>query len=61
MNLDTFEKCFDKIIDEYSNDAGEAVNYCNEEIGEAMKIMRTSSENAMKKIKALLLQYLHET
>ncbi len=60
MNLDTFEKCFDKIISEYSNNAGNAVNYCNEETGEALCIMRQSSEETMGKIKSLLLQYLRE-
>lgn len=60
MQLASFEKRFDEIVSSYSHDAGKAIEYCSDENGEAFKVMRTASENAMQDIKILLLQYLNE-
>lgn len=60
MHLSTFGKNFDDIISSYSQNAGNAIQYCTEENGEAFKVMREASENALQDIKSLLFQYLHD-
>lgn len=60
MDLTTLEGRFDKIIASYSENAGKAIDYCTPDNGEAFKAMRVASENAIRDIKFLVLQYLQE-
>ena len=59
MDIMSFDQRFEEIISSYTNEAGNAINYCyDESTGEAFKIMREASEHSMCEIKALLMQYL---